>query len=74
MRTEDSMSILVIVLVTGILVVTGLHIGSVFYFAGRMSEDKRFDEYVDCGVGTVHSGRYKMANRECLLVATRWLI
>ena len=39
------------------------------YLAGRMIEDKRFDEYFGCGVSRRHSGLYKMAHRECLYPA-----
>ena len=36
-----------------------------------LSEDKGFDVYFGCGVGRGHSGQYKMAHRECLLVEDR---
>ena len=36
-----------------------------------LAEDKRFDEYVGGGIGRGHSGRYKMAHRECLFAEDR---
>ena len=38
---------------------------------GTLAEDRKFDEYFGCGVGTGHSGRYKMAHRECLIHGRR---
>ena len=34
---------------------------------GTLAEDNKFEENSGCGVGTRHSGQYKMVHRKCLL-------
>ena len=36
-----------------------------------LAEDRKLEENIGCGVGRGHSGRAKIADRECLLAEDR---